>query len=173
MGQMAFDDEDGTLSMLRDSVAGFGERFPGPRSLRARRAGGADLDREVWSAMAEAGWLGLLVPSDDGGAGLTLREQAVLSEALGRALVTEPLAQLAVFAGTLLRAAPASGERTRLMAGIADGSLLVTSAWQGADGEPVLHEQPHGIPELIVAYGFDLIAVGTVLVAPLDITRIV
>ena len=82
------------------------------------------------------GWLGLLVPPDDGGAGLTLREQAVLSEALGRALVTEPLAQLAVFAGTLLRAAPASGERTRLMAGIADGSLLVTSAWQGADGEP-------------------------------------
>jgi len=133
---MAFDDEDGMLSILRDSVAGFAERFPGPRTLRTRRATGADIDRAVWSAMAEAGWLGLLVPPDDGGSGLTLREQAVLSEALGRALVTEPLAQLAVFAGTLLRAAPASEERTRLMQGIADGSLLVTSAWQGADGEP-------------------------------------
>jgi alkylation response protein AidB-like acyl-CoA dehydrogenase len=135
MGQMAFDDDDGTLSILRDSVAGFAARFPGARTLRARRGAGADLDPEVWSAMADAGWLGLLVPPDDGGSGLTLREQAVLSEALGRALVTEPLVQLAVFAGTLLRAAPASTERTRLMQGIADGSLRVTSAWQGADGE--------------------------------------
>jgi alkylation response protein AidB-like acyl-CoA dehydrogenase len=135
MGQMAFDDEDGTLSILRESVASFAARFPGPRTLRARRAAGADLDRETWAAMAEAGWLGLLVPSEDGGSELTLREQAVLSEALGRALVTEPLAQLAVFAGTLLRVAPASAERTRLMQGLADGSLLVTSAWQGADGE--------------------------------------
>jgi alkylation response protein AidB-like acyl-CoA dehydrogenase len=136
MGQMAFDDEDGMLSILRDSVAGFAERFPGPQTLRTRRAAGGDIDRAVWSAMAEAGWLGLLLPAEDGGSGLTLREQAVLSEALGRALVTEPLAQLAVFAGTLLRAAPASAERTRLTQGIADGSLLVTAAWQGADGEP-------------------------------------
>ena len=136
MGQMAFDDDDGTLSILRESVAGFAERFSGPRTLRARRTAGTDLDRAVWSAMAEAGWLGLLVPQDDGGSGLTMREQAVLSEALGRALVTEPLAQLAIFAGTLLRTAPGSAERTRLMQGIADGSLLVTSAWQGADGEP-------------------------------------
>ena len=51
--------------------------------------------------------------------------------------------------------------------------LPVSVDREGADSEPVLHEEPHGIPELIVAYGFDLIAVGTVLVAPLDITRIV
>jgi hypothetical protein len=51
--------------------------------------------------------------------------------------------------------------------------LPVSGSRQDADSEPVLHEEPHGIPELIVAYGFDLIAVGTVLVAPLDITRIV
>src|SRR5262249_2294116 len=51
--------------------------------------------------------------------------------------------------------------------------LPVSGGRQNADSEPVLHEEPHGIPELIVAGGFDLIAVGTVLVAPLDITRIV
>lgn len=145
MTQMAFDDEDGTLSMLRESVASFAAQHPGPRGLRTRRAAGGDLDRELWAAMAEAGWLGLLVSPDDGGLGLTLREQAVLSEALGRALVTEPLAQLAVFASTLLRGAQPSAERTRLIRGIADGSCLVTSAWQGADGEPApLQATPQG-----------------------------
>ena len=51
--------------------------------------------------------------------------------------------------------------------------LPVRGGGQDADSEPVLYEQPHGTPELLVAYGFDLIAVGAMLVAPLDITRIV
>jgi alkylation response protein AidB-like acyl-CoA dehydrogenase len=130
-----FDDEDGTLAMLRDSVAGFAEAHPGALHLRARRKAGGDLDRALWSAMAEAGWLGLMLPASLGGAELTIREQAVLSEALGRALLTEPVAQLAIFPGALLRAAPAGAERDRLLRGIADGSLLVTAAWQGADGK--------------------------------------
>jgi alkylation response protein AidB-like acyl-CoA dehydrogenase len=134
MPQTMFDDEDGTLAMLRESVAGFADAYPGPRHLRARRADGADLDRRLWAAMAEAGWLGLMLPADVGGAELTLREQAVLSEALGRALLTEPLAQLAVFSGALLRDAPPTEERTRLLRGIADGSLLVTAAWQDGQG---------------------------------------
>ena len=136
MPQTQFEDEDGTLSMLRDSVAAFAERFPGAERLRARRALGQDLDREVWTAMAEAGWTGLLLPEDLGGAGLGCREQAVLSESLGRALATEPLVQLAVLSGALLADAPAGAERGRLAEGIADGSLIVSPAWQAMDGTP-------------------------------------
>ena len=69
--------------------------------------------------------------------------------------------------------AHASGERVinpRRLASV--WPLPVSRSGQDADGEPVLYEQPHGHPELIVAYGFDLIAIGAVLVAPLDITRI-
>ena len=126
MPQTMFDDEDGTLAMLRDSVAGFAEAHPGARHLRARRKDGGDLDRALWSAMAEAGWLGLMLPASLGGAGLSIREQAVLSEALGRALLTEPVAQLAIFSGTLLRDAPAGEERDRLLRGIADGTRSVS-----------------------------------------------
>jgi alkylation response protein AidB-like acyl-CoA dehydrogenase len=135
MPQTMFDDEDGTLAMLRDSVAGFAEAHPGARHLRARRKDGGDLDRALWSAMAEAGWLGLMLPADLGGAELSIREQAVLCEALGRALLTEPVAQLAIFSGALLRDAPAGDERDRLLRGIAEGSLLVSPAWQGASGK--------------------------------------
>jgi hypothetical protein len=63
------------------------------------------------------------------------------------------------------------GDRARVLPRV--WPLPVSGGGQDADGEPVLDEQPHGALELLVAYGFDLIAIGTMLVAPLDITRIV
>jgi len=130
MPQTMFDDPDGMLAMLRESVAGFAEQHPGPKAIRGKRARSGDLDRHVWSAMVEAGWIGLLLPEDIGGAGLGMREQAVLSEELGRALIAEPVALASVFSGTLLDRVPASQERSRLCAGIAGGSVVATPAWQ-------------------------------------------
>lgn len=130
MPHASFDDPDGTLAMLRDSVQSLAAQFPGPASLRAKRASHADSDATLWTAMAEAGWLALLLPEDLGGAGLGLTEQAVLSEALGRALIAEPVAAGAVFASILLRDAPAAEERSRLAQGLGDGSLRIAPAWR-------------------------------------------
>jgi alkylation response protein AidB-like acyl-CoA dehydrogenase len=130
MPRASFDDPDGTLAMLRDSVETLAVRSPGPASLRAKRARHGDTDPALWTAMAEAGWTGLLLPEELGGAGLGLAEQAVLSESLGRALIAEPVATGAVFSSILLREAPASAERDRLAAGLADGSLRVSPAWR-------------------------------------------
>lgn len=139
MPRALFDDPDGTLAMLRDSVEALSARSPGPASLRAKRSRRADTDAALWSAMAEAGWTGLLLPEDLGGAGLGLGEQAVLSEALGRALIAEPMAAAAVLASVLLREAPSSSERDRLARGLADGSLRVSPAWRG----PSKHTSGH------------------------------
>ncbi|RRH73004.1 acyl-CoA dehydrogenase family protein [Falsigemmobacter faecalis] len=134
MPQMIFDDEDGTFGLLRDSVSGFAADFHGPTRMRARRAAGSDLDRDLWAAMADAGWLGLSIPEELGGSGLGPRAQAVLSEALGRELISEPLAFLAVFSGALLSQSDESAARARLIEGLIDGSLVVTPAVQGVDG---------------------------------------
>jgi hypothetical protein len=125
-----FDDPDGTLTMLRDSVATLAARQPGPASVRAKRASRASSDRELWTTMAEAGWTALLLPEDLGGSGLGLMEQAVLNEALGRALIAEPVAASCVVASILLAEALPSAERLRLAAGLADGSLMPVPAWQ-------------------------------------------
>ena len=125
-----FDDPDGTLAMLRDTVQALSARQPGSAALRAMRSRHGDSDPALWSAMAEAGWTGLLLPEELGGAGLGLAEQAVLSEALGRALIAEPVAAGAVFASVLLREANASPERDRLAAGLADGTLRISPAWR-------------------------------------------
>lgn len=136
MTGLILEDEDGGLALLRESVASFAAHHDGPAGFRGRRAAGTDLDRGTWTAMAEAGWLGVLLPEELGGLGLGLAEQAVLSEALGRALVTEPLAQLAVFAGTMLAETARGAERARLAAALATGEAIVAPAWQGRDGAP-------------------------------------
>jgi hypothetical protein len=130
MPQAMFDDPDGMLAMLRESAAGFAAQHSGTKSLRDKRASAGDLDKQAWKAMAEAGWTGLLLPEDFGGAGLGMREQAVLSEALGRALIAEPVAMAAVFSGILLANVSPSEERARLCTGIADGSVIAVPAWQ-------------------------------------------
>lgn len=136
MTGLILEDEDGGLAMLRESVVSFAAHHDGPATFRGRRAARTDLDRATWEAMAEAGWLGLLLPEELGGLGLGLPEQAVLSEALGRALITEPLAQLAVFAGTLLAEASESRERARLAEALISAAAIVAPAWQGRDGAP-------------------------------------
>jgi alkylation response protein AidB-like acyl-CoA dehydrogenase len=135
MPKTQFEDADGTLAMLRESVDAFVDRQSGVQSLRKRRAAAHDMDTAIWAAMAEAGWTGLLIPETLGGTGLGLREQAVLSESLGRSLVTEPIAQIAGFSATLLTGTSPSAERDRLCRGIADGSVIAPPAWQGGDGK--------------------------------------
>lgn len=134
MTGLILDDEDGGLALLRDSASSFAARHDGAQAFRKRRSSGADLNREIWAGMAEAGWLGLLLPKDIGGIGLGLAEQAVLSESLGRALITEPLAQLSVFSSILLTELPRSDETARLAEGLIAGDAIVTPAWQGRDG---------------------------------------
>ena len=141
MSQALYDDTDGSLAMIRDSARTFAARRPGPAALRAKREAARDVDGETWSAMAESGWTALLLPDDLGGAGFGMREQAVLSEALGHELVCEPLAAAGVFSSALLSAAPASAERARLGAAIAAGAL-VAPAWQ--DGPEPLRATRRG-----------------------------
>jgi alkylation response protein AidB-like acyl-CoA dehydrogenase len=136
MPRVTLDDPDDTLSLLRESVAQFAAQHDGARILRKKRAGAGDLDRAVWTAMAQAGWTGLLLPEALGGAGLGMREQATLSEALGRALIAEPVASASVLSSLLIADAPATEECLRLADGIVSGRLTVTPAWQERAGAP-------------------------------------
>ena len=143
MPELMLDDSDGTLAMLRDSVTGFAARFPGAKAMREKRGRGGTMDPLIWSAMAEAGWIGLLLPEECGGAGLGLREQAVLSEALGRALIAEPTGTASVFAATLLADASPGAERSRLAAGMAGGEIVAVPAWTSG-AKPIVARSVNG-----------------------------
>ncbi len=119
--------------MLADSVAGFARQHDGV--ARARRlTDGSGLDRDAWTAMADLGLMGILVPEAAGGLGLGVPEMVVVAEELGRNCAPEPLAAQAMAQTALaVTGSAAAGE---LLTRTADGSTLVALAWQEQPGQP-------------------------------------
>jgi alkylation response protein AidB-like acyl-CoA dehydrogenase len=86
--------------------------------IRKLADGEAALPQDEWQALAEMGWLAMLVPEADGGLGLGVAEAVMVARELGRHLTPGPLrstmlaALLAARSGNLALAAElGSGER--------------------------------------------------------------
>jgi alkylation response protein AidB-like acyl-CoA dehydrogenase len=88
-------------------------------------------DRELWSALADAGIVGISLPESAGGAGLGFLETCIVLEEVGR--TAAPVPALAVMG----LAAPALVEfgATEALEGVADGSRIVTAALTEAVGD--------------------------------------
>ena len=85
-------------------------------------------DPDLWSTMAEAGLLGMGIPEEYGGAGLSLMEVGAVLEQVGRKAAPVPALE------TLGLAAPAIAEfgsealASSLLPGVVDGSKILTAA---------------------------------------------
>ena len=109
------------LRMIRESAAGIAPRTSDLKRIRSLRFTEPGFDRTVWREMCEMGWLGLLVPEDQGGSGLGVQEFCALTEELGAALIPEPLIAAAMAAQLL-----PSGMLPDAMS----GERIVLPAWQ-------------------------------------------
>ncbi|BBY45855.1 acyl-CoA dehydrogenase family protein [Mycolicibacterium celeriflavum] len=86
-------------------------------------------DRRVqWSTLVDAGWVGLEVPEQFGGAGASFAETAVVCEEIGRAASATGYLGSAVLAVGTLNALQPSDTRDRLLAEVASGSSRVAVA---------------------------------------------
>ena len=87
----------------------------------------AGFDRELWAAMADAGLLALCLPEADGGSGMGMVEFALIAEAQGRHVA--PVPTVPTIATAMVIAQHGSAElRSAVLPGVADGSLLLSSA---------------------------------------------
>ena len=93
---------------------------------RIRAAEPSGIDPELWTALADAGLLGVAVPEDAGGAGLGVAGLAVLLEEQGRAVAPVPVWPSVVAALTL--AAHGTPEQREAVPALADGSERATLA---------------------------------------------
>ena len=101
-------------------------------------------DRNVdWAVLVDAGWVGLEVPEQFGGAGATFAEVAVVCEEIGRAASATSYLGSAVLAVGTLKALQPSDTRDRLLADVASGAARLAVALEpfefvpdaeGADG---------------------------------------
>jgi alkylation response protein AidB-like acyl-CoA dehydrogenase len=83
---------------------------------------------DVWAGLRDIGAIGLLVPEEQGGAGMGMVDAAVVLESLGRALCPAPYASSAIGAVSLVLAAGSPREHQFLLPGLADGSTIGTLA---------------------------------------------
>ncbi|MEM7407337.1 MAG: acyl-CoA dehydrogenase [Pseudomonadota bacterium] len=120
--------------LLRESVERFVERDYTFDKRTAMLAEDAPFSRELWRHFAELGWLGAGLPESAGGYGGGPVEQAVICEALGRAMVLEPFVSTAVVGAHALQMADNRELADALMPQLTEGELVVALAYaeQGA-----------------------------------------
>ena len=124
---MDFDFSD-DQEMLRDSVRKWVDKaytFEHRRSIV--KQGG--FSKESWKDLADLGLLGLQVPEASGGMGFGPVDAMVVMEELGRGIVLEPFAPVALVATHLLAAGHAPSAALWLQ-GIAEGKEIVVLAHQ-------------------------------------------
>jgi alkylation response protein AidB-like acyl-CoA dehydrogenase len=126
-------------SMLRDSARGLiGDKAPVShlRHLRDTRDA-TGFSRELWTAFAEMGLSGLIVPEEFGGSGLGCVEAGVVMEEIGRTLMPSPFLSTAVLAATALSRGGSAAQKKEFLAKIAGGKLIASLAVdEGAKHRP-------------------------------------
>ncbi len=125
---------DEAQTILRESADKLIERHAGPGRFRELRATEHGFDRARLVEVAEAGWLSLLVPEERDGLGLGTTEAALVLEAAGHGLMTEPVA--AVMAAARAVAAGPAAMNATLEALVAGRAVIVPALSDPAAEDP-------------------------------------
>lgn len=123
------------IEAFRDSARDLLGRQDTIARLRHLRGSLSGFDRSSWRELANAGWLGILVPERDGGLGLGLREISAIAEEAGRQLLPEPLIPGAVQSAIVLCRSPEGRLRNELLEQLVAGELVCGLAWQESLGQ--------------------------------------
>jgi alkylation response protein AidB-like acyl-CoA dehydrogenase len=100
-----------------------------PEALRAlEQRDDLRFDRDLWSAMAGAGLLGIAVPEEHGGAGLGLLELCLVLQEVGRRTAAVPALAVLAFGGLPIARYGTPEQQARILPGMAAGTLLPVAA---------------------------------------------
>jgi 3-oxocholest-4-en-26-oyl-CoA dehydrogenase beta subunit len=105
-----------------------------PERHKELEAAGEWFDRRAWSALADAGLLGMAVPEAHGGAGLGFLELALVLEEIGRTVAKVPYLASIVMGALPIAAFGSPDQQGRWLAELADGTAVATAAL--VDGSP-------------------------------------
>ncbi len=115
--------------MLREMVRGVCEASSPLEQVRALEDDPTGYSTELWKQLAELDLIGLMLPTEHGGSGMTALEGVVVYEELGRALVPSPHFVSAVMAAGVIDRAGTDEQRVAWLPKIASGEAILTTAW--------------------------------------------
>jgi alkylation response protein AidB-like acyl-CoA dehydrogenase len=115
--------------MLRELVRGVCSSAAGLDVVRAMEDDPVGFPADLWKQLGELDLIGLLLPEEHGGSGMTTLEGAVVYEELGRSLAPSPHFVSAVLAGGALVRAGSVEQRAAWLPRIASGEAVFSVAW--------------------------------------------
>jgi len=122
-------DFDQEQELLRQTVRDVLGRYCPLEVVRQMEDDPVGYPAPLWEQLGELDLIGLLLPEEYGGSGMSLIEGVALYEELGRALAPTPHFVSAVLGGGALAAAGSEEQKDRWLRPIASGEAIVTPAW--------------------------------------------
>jgi alkylation response protein AidB-like acyl-CoA dehydrogenase len=120
------EEQDILAHTAREFVTG---RSPLKR-VRELRDDATGFSRQLWKAMADLGWLGIVVPEEYGGAGLGWADLAVVMEEAGRGLLPEPLVGSVLLATTAILLGGSDAQKHGHLPAMTAGTRIGALAYQ-------------------------------------------
>ena len=119
--------------MLREMVRGVLGQVSPLETVRELEDDPVGYSPELWARLAELDLLGLVLPEEYGGSGMTMIEGVVVYEELGRALAPTPhFVSCVLSAGALLRSG-SDAQKDQWLRSVASGDAILTPAWVEPD----------------------------------------
>ena len=129
MGIALTDDHRELAAVARAFLTGHKARWSARELLDSAEEGRPPF----WAELAGLGWLGLHIDAEYGGSGFGLPELVVVVEELGRAVAPGPFVPT-VIASAVLAARGSEEQKSRLLPGLADGSVTAAVGFGGEVG---------------------------------------
>ena len=114
--------------MLRASARTFVEREAPTHTLVALQKQESSLVPDLWRKAIDAGWPGILIPTEYGGSESTLTDAAVLFEELGRGPVPGPFFSSGVLGALAILEAGSKAQRKAILPAVARGEAVLAVA---------------------------------------------
>lgn len=126
-------------TMIRDQAKSWVTEQAPVRKFRELRDSGSEqgFSPDVWSAMVDMGWTGMIVPEQYGGSDLGFLTFGLVLEETGRQLTASPLFASALAGASAILLGGNEAQKQAILPRIVDGSAIVTLAVdEGTSHEP-------------------------------------
>jgi alkylation response protein AidB-like acyl-CoA dehydrogenase len=153
---------DEQQEMLKNVARDFLEKECPEALVRQMEEDDKGYSPDLWQKMAGQGWMGLTIPEQYGGVGLTICELVVLLEEFGRALVPGPFISTVVLGAVPIMEAGTEEQKQTYLPKIASGEIIMTLALT----EPSAKWSADGIALEAKKAGTDYVLNGTKLFVP-------
>lgn len=129
---------DFSFDEIQDMLSKDARRFLGDKCpktfVREMEEDEAGYSPELWKEMADLGWMGLVIPEEYGGQGMSFMDLAALLEEMGRACLPGPFFSTVVLGGALVLEAGSEEQKKQLLPQIADGEMIMSLALLESSG---------------------------------------